>query len=270
MFKWLTHRSFGINLLAAILLIALVGFAFFTSLGSLTKHGETIKVPEVVNMQAEQAKKILTSEGFKAIVQDSAYIDSLPPHVVVSQKPTGDYIVKTGRSVYITLNKSVPPSTAMPDLVNFSYRSAVMTLHNQKLKLGDTIYKPDIAEDAVLQQLYKGKPIQEGTMLPEGSHITLVLGNGLGNVANRVPELTGLTYLQAADLISASDLNIGVVLTQGEITDTANAYVFKQNPPVRDATGTTNSIRAGASIDLWISQDNPNDSIGTNDIIPNN
>lgn len=260
MFKWLTHRSFGINLIAAIVLIFIVAFAFFKSLGSLTRHGQTIRVPEVIHQNIQAARQSLSAGGFAAVVQDSAYVDSLPPFVVVDQKPDGGSVVKTGRTVYLTLNKSIPPTTVMPELVNYSFRSAVMTLKTQRLVLGDTIYKPDIAKDAVLAQLYKGKPVEAGAMIPEGSRITLVIGNGLGNVANRVPDLVGLTYLQAMDVISGSSLNIGVVLTSGEITDTANAYVFKQNPPLKDATGMPNRIRAGASIDLWISQDNPNDT----------
>src|SRR5699024_4492038 len=114
------------------------------------------------------------------------------------------------------------------------------TLQNQKLKLGDTLYKPDIAKNAVLEQLYHNKPIKAGTKIPEGSYITLVLGNGLSNVANDVPDLVGLTYLQATELISANDLNLGVVLTRGEITDTADAYIFKQNPTLKDQTGRRN------------------------------
>lgn len=260
MFKWITHRSFGFNLLAAVVLIALIAFVFFKSLNYLTKHGQTIKVPNVIHQKMDAAENLLNRGGFEAVVQDSAYVDSLPPFVVVDQKPAGNSIVKTGRTVYLTLNKSVPPLTAMPELVDYSFRSAAMTLASQRLKLGDTIYEPYFAKDVVLKQLYNDKSIKAGTMIPEGSNITLVLGSGLGNVANRVPDLVGLTYLQATDLISASSLNIGVVLTNGTITDTANAYVFRQNPAVTDQTGEPNRIRAGATIDLWISQNNPDDT----------
>lgn len=261
MFKWLTHRSFWSNLLAALVLIVVVWIVFFSSLGFITKHGETIKVPGVVKLDVNAADRTLASQNFEAIVRDSAFVDSLPPLVVLEQTPEAGSVVKPGRTIYLTLNKRVPPMTAMPELVNFSYRSAAMTLSSQRLKVGDTIYKPDIAEDAVLEQLYKGKPIKAGTLIPEGSAITLVLGNGLGNVANAVPDLIGLTYLQARDLLSASNLNVGVVLMSGPVTDTANAYVFKQNPPQKNELGEPNRIRAGASIDLWISQTNPNDSL---------
>lgn len=268
MFKWLTNRSLLVNLIAAIVLIALIGVGFFAALGPLTHHGAKIKVPDVIRKDAATAKKTLKSEGFKVTVQDSAYIDSFPPLTVVDQTPKGNNIVKNGRTVYLTINKKNPPLTIMPDLKDFTFRSALMTLQNQKLKLGDTLYKPDIATNAVLQQLYQNKPIKPGTKIPEGSHITLVLGNGLSDVANNVPDLVGLTYLQAKDLISASDLNLGVVLTRGEITDTAEAYIFKQNPTVKDQTGRRNAIRKGAYIDLWISVSDPYDSTSVEEYNP--
>lgn len=264
MFKWLTHRSFGFNLLAACILFILIGIIFFASLGFITKHGETIKVPDVSGKTVGIAERIIKGENFRVIVQDSAYVDSLPPLTVVRQTPDAGAIVKVNRTIYLTLNKASAPLTAMPDLVNYSFRSAEMTLESQRLKLGDTLYKPDIAKNAVLEQLYKGKSVKAGEMIPEGSKITLVLGDGIGNVANPVPDLVGLTYQQALDLLSASSLNVGVVLTAGPLNDTANAYIFRQNPPKLDQTGQSNYIRAGESIDLWISQTNPTDSTGSN------
>lgn len=263
MFKWLTHRSFWFNLLAACILLIVIGFIFFASLGFITKHGDTIKVPDVGGQPAGVAEKTLKAENFRVIVQDSAYVDSLPPLAVVRQTPEAGGVVKVNRTIYLTLNKVSAPLTAMPDLVNYSFRSAEMTLESQRLKLGDTLYKPDITKNAVLEQLYKGKSIKAGEMIPEGSKITLVLGGGLGNIANPVPDLIGLTYQQALDLISASSLNVGVVLTSGPLTDTANAYVFRQNPPRLDQLERSNFIHAGESIDLWISQTNPNDSAQT-------
>lgn len=263
MFKWLTHRSFWFNLVAACVLLIVIGILFFVSLGFITRHGDTIKVPDVNGQPFSAAESSLKSQNFRVIVQDSAYVDSLPPLTVVRQTPEAGNVVKVNRTIYLTLNKTTAPLTAMPDLVNYSFRSAEMTLESQRLKLGDTIYKPDISKNAVLEQLYNGKPIKAGEMIPEGSKITLVLSDGIGNTANPVPNLVGLTYQQALDLLSASALNVGVVLTSGMLADTANAFVFKQNPPQFDQMGQANAIRAGESVDLWISQTNPNDTLHT-------
>lgn len=263
MFKWLTHRSFWFNLAAACIFLILIGILFFASLGFITKHGETIKVPEVSGKSYAAAESALKAQDFRVIVQDSAYVDTLPPLTVVRQTPEEGSVVKLNRTIYLTLNKTSAPLTAMPDLVNYSFRSAQMTLESQRLKLGDTIYKPDIAKNAVLDQLYQGKAVKAGDLIPEGSKITLVLGDGLGNVSNPVPQLVGLTYQQALDLLSASSLNVGIVMTSGTLSDTANAFVYKQNPPKADPVGRPNTVRAGESIDLWISQTNPADSMQT-------
>ncbi|WP_344980577.1 PASTA domain-containing protein [Compostibacter hankyongensis] len=248
-------RSFLANLIAVIVLIIILAILFFTLLGVITRHGKTLRVPKVTGQQGAEASRLLGSLDFNVVVQDSAYTDTAAPLTVLRQTPEAGFVVKVGRTVYLTLNKKMPPTTAMPDLVNYSFRSAMMTLESQRLNLGDTLYRPDIAKDAVLQQLYNGKPIAPGTLVPEGARITLVLGDGIGNVDNPVPNLVGLTYLQALDLLSASNLNRGVVLTDGVLTDTANAHVFRQNPSARSASGAPHYIRAGESIDLWISQD---------------
>lgn len=260
MFKWLTHRSFWANLLAVVVLFIVLGIIFFSSLSFLTRHGETIKVPAVVGQAMASAEQELKGMHFQVIVQDSAYVDSLPPLVVVRQTPEVGSVVKTERTIYLTLNKTSPPLTAMPNLVNYSFRSAEMTLESQRLQLGDTLYKPDIAKNAVLEQLYQGKSVKPGEMIPEGSKITLVLGDGLGNTTNPVPSLVGLTYQQALDLLSASALNAGVILTQGPLSDTMNAYVTRQNPSRLDGSGQPNVVRAGEPIDMWLSQTPPRDS----------
>lgn len=255
MFKWLTSKSLLVNVIVAVVLIVLLAFAFFKSLGALTKHGETISVPYVVRQTFDEAQKNLNPLKLKGVVLDSAYTDTLPPKVIVEQKPLPGSVVKTGRTVYLTLNKVEPPNTTMPELVNFSFRSAILTLENQKLKLKDTIYKPDIAKGAVLQQLYQNKPIAAGTEIPEGSKITLVIGSGLSGMKNDVPDLVGLTFLQAMELLSANNLNLGVVITKGEIQDTSEAFVFRQSPEVLDADDMKNKISDGAAMDLWISDE---------------
>lgn len=257
----LLRAPFWVNLLAAMALIFLLGIAFFISLGYITRHGQVIQVPDVVGQTSDQASKLLRAEGFGVVVVDSAYIDSLPGLTVLRQSPVAQAVVKINRTIQLTLNKTEPPTMAMPNLVNLSFRSALLTLVSLKLQLGDTVYKPDIAKNAVLQQLLDGKPIAPGTMVPEGSSISLILGDGVGNQANPVPNLIGLTYMQARDLLSASDLNLGVVLYQGAITDTLNAFVFRQLPIPKNQIGFNNLIYAGQSVDIWIAQ-SPLDTTG--------
>jgi beta-lactam-binding protein with PASTA domain len=255
--KSITNRSFGFNLAVAVGSILLLGLLFFLSLGVITKHGDTLVVPDVYKKNIQEATMILEKAGFSVDVRDSIYIDSIPALAVWEQTPEKGATVKVGRTIYLTVNKVVPPMVAMPDLEGFTFRSAEMMLHALRLNVGDTIYKPDFATNTVLQQLLNGKPLKAGKMIPEGSNITLVLSSGTGNTENPAPDLVGLTFLEAKETLSASNLSIGIVLVDPSVTDTANAYVTKQDPMHRNNLNELNLVRAGESIDLWLSATKP-------------
>lgn len=257
MFKFITHRSFLVNLLVAIALILLIVFLFFMSLGSVTRHNETIRVPQVTGKSLADATSFLEKEGFKVSVQDSVYIDTLAPLAIVKQSPESEELVKINRTIYLTINRSQPPLIDMPDLRGFSFRSAQMYLQSLGLKLGDTSYTPDIARNAVKDQKLDGKTIEPGTKVPVGTSIDFVLGNGLGNTELTVPDLVGFTVSQAKDYLSGDNIGLGVIIATSAIQDTANAYIIKQNPEPETQlpNGETahNHIRPGQLMDVWIS-----------------
>jgi len=176
---------------------------------------------------------------------------------VVRQSPEADALVKAGRKIFLTINRAVPPQVEMPNLVGFSYRSAEMYLVTLGLKVGDTSYRPDIARNAVLEQLYNHQPIKAGTKLPLGSTISFVLGSGEGSGELLVPDLVGLTYEQAKGQLQTLNINIGSVVLTNSITDSASAFIVKQNPPVyietANNTKTPNKIKPGQLIDLYLS-----------------
>lgn len=257
MFHNITKRSFGFNILVIFGLIVLLGILFFMSLGFLTRHGEEVTVPDVRGKSIKDATTALEGLGFEVEVRDSIYIDTMPALLVYEQTPERGDVVKSHRTIYLTVNKVVPPMVPMPDLEGLTYRSAEMTLRARRLNIGDTIYKPDFATNTVLQQLLNGKPIKPGKEIPEGSNITLVLSSGTGSMENPVPETVGMTYMEAREVLAASNLNIGTVLIDGGVTDTLGAFVFRQSPPRRNELGELNLIRAGESVDLWLSATRP-------------
>lgn len=257
LFDKVTTRSFGFNILVILGLMVVLGFIFFFSLSFVTRHGEVITVPDVRGKTIEQATTTLEGLGFAVEVRDSVYIDTLQALLIYEQTPERGDVVKVNRTIYLTVNKVIPPMVPMPDLEGLTFRSAEMTLKARRLNVGDTIYKPDFATNTVLQQLLNGKPIKPGKEIPEGTNITLVLSSGTGSMENPVPEIVGLTYMEAREVLAASNLNIGIVLFDGGVTDTLGAFVFKQLPARRNELGELNLIRAGESVDLWLSSTRP-------------
>lgn len=259
MFKFITHKSFLVNLLVIILLVGILVFLFFSLLGVITNHNESEKVPNVTGKTYDEAKKILETEGFEAGIQDSVYSDTARPLQVIRQSPDVDATVKAGRTVYLTINRAVPPQVEMPDLRGFSIKSAELYLQSLGLKVGDTTYVYDIARNAVKDQQVNGKTITPGTKINMGSSIDLVIGNGVSDIELDVPNLVGITVTEARSLLSSYGLILGAIIPLDAVTDTAHAYVVNQRPiqfqTNPDGSATNNKIRQGQVMDIWISKE---------------
>ena len=177
--------------------------------------------------------------------------------MVIKQVPEADAVVKINRTVYVTVNRVVPPDVQMPNLIGYSFRNAEMILKNMGLRLGDTTYKPDFAKNSVLEQSFNGQSISPGTNIRQGSSISLVIGSGIGTSDMAVPKLIGLTYGEAKILLETTGLIIGSVIPDPLVKDTANAFIYKQSPLFRTEDGFRVRIRPGQMIDVWLSVDKP-------------
>lgn len=257
MFKFLTSKPLWVNILAGLVLLLLLLLLFLGSLALLTQHGKTMKIPSVTGMSFDDAKKALQAQGFEVQIQDSsAYIDTMKPMQVVKQFPEADNLVKINRTIYLTINRSQAPFIQMPNLVSMSFRAAVNVLRQYGLKMGDTIFKPDFARNSVLDQQYKGETIKPGASIQQGSSITLVLGSGIGGEEFGVPDLIGLTYVQARARLDSMGLSIGYVTRGPDVRDTSESYIVKQDPPQFGDEG-PNHIHVGQSISIWLSTQKP-------------
>ncbi|MEO6683621.1 MAG: PASTA domain-containing protein [Ginsengibacter sp.] len=257
MFKFIARQPFFINLLFAILLIALVGFLFFQSLGWLTHHGKHLKVPSVTGLKVEDAYKLLEKEGFEVVITDSAYTEGLPMHTVKKQLPDAEATVKVNRTVFLNINPATLPLVSMPKLEGLSYRFAINKLEKDNLLLGDTTMRADFMKGSVLEQLYNGKRIESGTKLRWGSKIDLVIGAGLQEIWIKVPDLIGSTVDEARRILEEKGIILAAILTAGNITDTAGAFVYKQNPEVLNPDNTPGYIQPGQTMDIWIQIERP-------------
>lgn len=245
-------NSFLFNAIIIALLCVGIYFLFFASLGLITHHGSEVKVPEVSRKSVAAAVAILTKAGFEVEV-DSAYDPSEKPFLVLNQIPQTNAIVKAGRTIFLTVNKALPPLAPMPKLQDLSYRSAVLILKSSRFVLGDTIQKPDYANGAVLDQLYNGQHVNPGDMIPQGSKIDLVVGIGFGNSEMNVPDVIGMTGEEGIIILNGNGL-IPIVVYDGEITDTASAIIYKQTPAPFNELNVQNRIKEGDVIDIRIKQ----------------
>lgn len=244
-------KSFGANTIAIIVSIVIIITIVSLVLSSYTRHGESLTVPDIKGLKIEDAERVLAEKKLRFVITDSLYFSDKPTSSVLDQNPAPQSKVKEGRVIYLTINANVAPTILMPNLIDVSMRQASAILLSVGLKAGKLIYKPDIAQNVVLDMLYNGQTIAANTKLPKGSTIDLVLGNGLGETDMPLPDLTGLTLEEAGNLLSSSSLNRGAIVYQGAITDSSSAKVFKQFPAFSEGV----MVKGGQNIDLFLKQE---------------
>ena len=75
-----------------------------------------------------------------------------------------------------------PPPIKMLELRDLSLRQAQIMIESQGLVLERVIEKPSPYENVVLEVLYKGHSIAQGTPIKQGEKITLVVGKDVGGL----------------------------------------------------------------------------------------
>lgn len=234
-------KYFGISLL----IVILVAWGVLASLKIYTHHDESVDVPNYLGLTMNEINQLESSNDLEFVVVDSVYDATKTKGSVISQDPMPKSHVKANRKIYITLIASMPEQVSMPDLVDLSLRQATAILQTYGLRLGGISQVPDIANNAVLRQLYHGRSIEKGKQIPKGATIDLVVGAGFGGDKIQVPFLIGKTREDAMMEIRRFSLNKGTEsFEQG--ADSSNARVYQQDPPY--AVG--RYLRMGQSVNL--------------------
>lgn len=245
---YLRTRSFRNNFIAAICTVAAILLIAFFSLRFYTKHGEGLDVPQVKGLSVSQAISKLEELGLRYEI-DSVYVSDKPPGIVTDQDPEAGTFVKDNRTIYLTINVTQAPNVKFPDIEFKSLREAQAILESFRLKVGDTTYKPDVSKDVVLEAFFGGQPIKAGEVLPTGSRINLVLGDGRGNEEVELPNLIGFTLDEARFSLRGAMLSLGTITSDGVITDSATAVIVSQFPLTAD---TVTKVKIGSPVNITI------------------
>jgi beta-lactam-binding protein with PASTA domain len=177
--KYLTSRVFFGQFLAALAIIAVLGYLFMHWLTFTTDHGHEIAVPNLSKLTEEQVEDKLDELDLDYVLLDSVdFRGDYPAFTVVEQDPLPGTKVKVGRKVYIKINASGYSSVKLPDLIDKTYREAVPTLKAIGLEEGTITYEPSLGKDMVLAMRYKGRNLKPGERVMKSSKIDLVLGDG--------------------------------------------------------------------------------------------
>ena len=149
-FSFRQNKFFWVNLIAMIVVVALVLFGVLKGLDIYTRHGEAVVVPNV-----------------KGMVRPS-----------FTFCPAAGQKVKEGRTIYLTINTLNVPLQIVPDVAdNSSMRQAQARLLATGFKLSENQYIPG-EKDWVYGVKYQGRTLTNGEKVPVGSTLTLIVGDG--------------------------------------------------------------------------------------------
>ncbi|MDR1793613.1 MAG: PASTA domain-containing protein [Bacteroidales bacterium] len=167
------------TLIIMLLIVIFAVLIFQFLLRFITLHNEEYDVPELLNFDQEQLKQFQENENehdFVLTVIDSVFLPDQKGGIVISQDPMAGSKVKKGRKIYLIVSTFSQPEIEMPNLIDLSLRQAENMLITNNLEVGQIIYKASEFNNAVLEQLYKGRNIKPGAMLPYHAKITLIVG----------------------------------------------------------------------------------------------
>ena len=244
------------NILIAIGLTLFLLLLVSWGLRIYTRHGQTMKVPNVRGKKYDDATDVLDKYNLDYAIMDSAYMPDKPAFSVIEQNPKPETVVKSGRTIYLTVNARSAPLADVPDLVGrSSYKYARIQLEGLGFNVADPVYKPDPHRDALLAMQVNGRELRKGAKVPKGSTITLVLGQGLSSQITSTPYVIGLRYDEAMTRIKDDfHLSIGAVTQSTDNmteADLARAFVIKQSPPYG------RRVHLGEEVDIWIAKEIP-------------
>jgi eukaryotic-like serine/threonine-protein kinase len=228
----------------ALLLFILASVAFLSALLAIrfTIQGREVAIPDVVGKKAVEAQQILQGRGVGIRIEDRIY-NSLPVDAVVRQSPPAGTKVKVGQYAHVVLSLG-PQKATIPLLEDRSLRAARIELLRSGMQLGEvsSFYLPGSDQETVLKQ--DPAPGKSDVTSP---HINLLVSLGNRPAAYMMPELAGLTLIEAEARMRAAGLKLGKLT----FTPTAGGQhgVVLVQPIARGSR-----VVAGTPVDLQLSQ----------------
>lgn len=229
-------KHFGLVILFYFLFV----FGSISYLDFATNHGEKISVPNLVGLSADEAKAKIEGLGLKYEILDSVYDPNSPlfdkPEGTVFEQlieptSTSNVYVKPGRIIGIRLTKKTQ-LVEMPNLVFKQIHFAQSILDSRGLRFIIRYRQTEEANGSVIDQLYNGKKITQGSRIPIGSVIILVVGQLDLGIPFQIPSLVGLYRDAAIKILDSLNISSYNVVCADCFTheDSISAFIFYQSP----------------------------------------
>lgn len=171
-------RLVAINVVAVAVLMVALSYCALKWTDSYTRHGEACEVPNVCGLELEDATGVLAGRGLDHSVVERRHKPGAVENEIIMQYPEPGSMVKEGRKVGLVVNSTEKPKRTIPSVIdNRTYREAESHIR----AAGFVIEKVDTVageKDWVYEMRYNNRQLKNGEAIPQGSKVTVVVGNG--------------------------------------------------------------------------------------------
>ena len=223
--------------LGLVLVAAAVAGYFLFGHSITTLVAPQIKIGKFVGLSDAQAQAQIVNSGLSAHIALTAS-ETIAPNHVISQRPAPGSSVQKGSTVELVVSSGLP-TFGLRDLSGFSATDAARLLQQDKFKSEIKMKWDKAPKDSVIDQVPK-----PGTMLREGSSVTLIVSQGLPPID--VPNIVFQDVKKATRILERMQLKLHVA--QKMPSDTVPVDQVTQQDI---APGTT--VDAGTVINVVVS-----------------
>ena len=234
-FTWIFWKYLIVNCLLVLCLYSIVIFGTRSYLDNTTNHKSKVILPDFKGKNIEDVKSTLDSIGLRYQISDSIYDPKKPNGTIVVQSPLPSsktlVSVKPGRVIFFRVSKK-KKFVEMPDLKFKTKRFSKVILENRGLKVAFRQKPVDpVYAGVIVEQVYRGKPIEKGSKVPVGSTIFLYQGDPIIEPPVLMPNLYGHTITSAKAILDNMGFRyVGVCSDCITPEDSLVARVFTQSP----------------------------------------
>jgi len=207
------------------------------------QKGKIAKVPNLIGLPFEEARRKLDSLGLKPIEAEHRMDKRFKVGLVIAQVPQPNAEVKFGRGVYLTIS-SGEEQLEVPNLRGKSMREAIFTIERHGLKVGAITY--ETSEEFFPNTVIRQNP-HPNFMAKIGSNVDIVISLGSSSGTAIVPDLAMKTLMEAEKLLNSSGFKLGKINYQSSKEYLPNT-IIAQDPQSGEI------VKIGTAIDLTIAQ----------------
>ena len=212
---------------------------------------EEIRVPDVIGMDLDEAKKLLNDKGFAFIISGREDSDEYSLNTIIKQQPGAEEVFAKGSTIELVISNGAIVYV-LPDIIGIDYQEAIKRLKECGIPEDNiTCEKTDgmgIAAGCVVSiAKNEGETLREGATIGTDDRIVIYVARDLAESDEEVElcDFKGMTEKEATE--KADELGIALKMIKEYSEDYAKGIVYNQK--IREGS----YIKKGSTVDVYVS-----------------